>query len=89
MRTQNEQPKVRTEYIWTPILRILLEHLEGWWGLYITLIIALAIALAGTYVLTNLVDWTTDFERRDAIVQECLNSEQYTREECIILASGK
>lgn len=29
------------------------------------------------------------FERRDAIVQECVASERYTREECIVLAGSQ
>lgn len=31
---------------------------------------------------------SNEFARRDTIVQECIASERYTREECILLASG-
>lgn len=29
-----------------------------------------------------------DFERRDAFVQECIASERYTREDCLIMSGG-
>ena len=54
----------------------------------VILILAL---VASTLILINAViayPQTTDFDKRNAIVQECLKSEQYTRDECIVLAGG-
>lgn len=69
-----------------------------WWKVVFTvwgalaLVAIIVVMLIVVYVLSpeNLNNIPLhEFNRRDAIVQECLNSEQYTREECIILASGK
>lgn len=53
--------------------------------------IALLILIFLAFVMFDIVNgadpiFGSEFDRRDAFMQQCLSSEQYTREECIILA---
>lgn len=72
--------KIRNIDWWKVIFRV--------WALLAVAAI-IAVVLIAAYAMspeskTN--EARIEYDRRDAIVQECLNSEQYTREECIILA---
>jgi hypothetical protein len=54
-------------------------------GVFVVIIIIILIAFVG-YIIMNA---SSDFERADLMVKDCMASEQYTREECIIMAGGE
>lgn len=48
---------------------------------FILIVLAVVIVIA-------MISLMSEFSKRNSIVQECLKSEQYTRDECITLAGG-
>lgn len=55
----------------------------------ILMVVGIGIVVGLLLVDITTVNILTAFENRDKIVQECLLSERYTREECILLAGGE
>ena len=51
--------------------------------------ILIAILIIIALIVLALIYSSSNFELKDRTIQECLTSERYTREECIILAGGK
>lgn len=60
------------------------------WFIAIGAVIVIAVLAIGLTLLviavTDATKGYSEFARRDALVQECLDSDHYTRQECITLA---
>ena len=53
------------------------------------LFIASMVAAFVFFLFLTLNNTSSDFKDKHAFVQECIMSEQYSREECILLAAGE
>lgn len=68
------------------------KDLPVWFMLLMSAIVILVL-FGGLALLFSTVEWAheayTEFDRRDAIIESCLDSDRYTRQECIMLAGSK
>ena len=58
-----------------------------WFDVIMTVIILSIIFGGGGLLYIAIVTPDTSFEAKDKIVQDCLESDRYSRKECILLAS--
>ncbi len=63
------------------------------WFTVALIAIVMVILILGLALLFSTIDWVnqtqTEFDRRDAIIQACIDSERYSRAECIVIGGNQ